>query len=191
MWEESKAAFGVSLTVSLLGLWFAWYRVYRPVVVASFREEVFSIRRDLFMLVARKEIAPSHPGYTRLRWTMNGVLRFAERFGLGRAILIYVFGPKPESASMKELIDTVSDDGVRRQLQGLNDRFCLATCKYLAARSPVLSVLLLGVMLAFLVVLAVKKSGQALHRSELIQCAEPLVERISDEAHRECAFVTG
>ena len=49
-----------------------------PQLVAEFRSDLFDIRRELFLLMAKGRIPASSPAYVRLRNSLNGLLKRAE-----------------------------------------------------------------------------------------------------------------
>jgi len=80
------------------GIWFAFglgiailvfRNVFLPAMVAALRQDIFELRRELFLLMAHGEIECTHPAYTRVRALLNGLLRFAERVTFMDFIVVY------------------------------------------------------------------------------------------------------
>lgn len=84
--------FGVAVIVLLL----AFRYMLRPTLVATFRQRVFALRRELFMLRLEGVILPTDRSYELLMRTLNGVIRFAENFTFGRFLLAFSSRSAPE-----------------------------------------------------------------------------------------------
>lgn len=81
----------VFLNIGAVALVFiALYRVIFPGLVADFRHELFALRRQLFLYMAKGNIEPNHPAYVRLRSTINGLL-FRAEFVTGLQLLVSAF----------------------------------------------------------------------------------------------------
>ena len=77
--------------VSLLGLFGLWVVVcylwadYRS---DSYREDIFSVRDEMFVYAAEGNIPLDHPAYTLLRARMNGLLRHGHELTLTRLFIL-------------------------------------------------------------------------------------------------------
>lgn len=85
--EPELVAFGIQLSVLLLVLPLARGLILVPASVALLRQQLFGLRRRLFLLAADGHLSFNDPAYTRLRMTINSGLRFAERYTLPRMLL--------------------------------------------------------------------------------------------------------
>ncbi|MFP2961840.1 hypothetical protein ACLEPN_29605 [Myxococcus sp. 1LA] len=65
-------------TVAFIALIWAVYGAYVPTLKAEFRHDLFSLRRELFLLMAEGKVDREDPSYVRLRQLINGLLREAE-----------------------------------------------------------------------------------------------------------------
>lgn len=77
--------------LSILALWafFRWpYRRYR---LDRFRDEIFEIRGQLFLLAAQGSLSFDHPAYGNLRQTLNGFIRFGNRLSLSSFVTFAFF----------------------------------------------------------------------------------------------------
>jgi len=82
------AAIALKSVLSLFVLWFFVYYLWRDYRLDSFREDVFSVRDQMFLYAASGKISFEHPAYTILRERMNIILRYGHVFTLTRLILI-------------------------------------------------------------------------------------------------------
>lgn len=74
----------------LLGFWLAIYYLWRDLRYDAFREDIFSVRDELFLWAAQGNIEFSNPAYSILRNRMNALLRHGHDLTLTRAILLFV-----------------------------------------------------------------------------------------------------
>jgi hypothetical protein len=86
--------------LSLFGLWFFVYYLWRDYRIDAFREHVFSIRDRMFLYAANGNISFDHPAYTILRNRMNVLLRYGHEFTLTRMILVLVTHVKLKSETI-------------------------------------------------------------------------------------------
>ena len=83
--QISQPAFGLFF---ILALWVFFYWIYRDYRVDVFRQKLFRLRDELFMLAANGDLDFEHTAYGMTRMTLNGFLRFADRFNIISAILM-------------------------------------------------------------------------------------------------------
>lgn len=74
--------------LGLLALWFVVYYLWRDFRNDSFREDIFSIRDQMFLYAAQGNIGFDHPAYMSLRNRMNVLLRHGHELTLTRMALI-------------------------------------------------------------------------------------------------------
>jgi hypothetical protein len=74
--------------VSLLGLWYLVFWLYRGYSVDAFRQDMFDLRDDLFDAARTGLISFDHPAYGLLRSTINGFIRFGHRFTIGQFLFM-------------------------------------------------------------------------------------------------------
>lgn len=132
-----------------------------PTLHEGFRQKIFFLRRQLFMLVAHGKLSPQDLAYTRLRSTMNGLLRFAERLSLGRLFLHGVIF-RPETKNYVETMDLrlaeIRDDLTKKELIAIREKVGYIIIWHVFFTSPLLW--LVGVV--FLPVLVPVSIGWAL-----------------------------
>jgi hypothetical protein len=85
---ETKVFTVLTSLISILGLVYLIFWVYRGYKVDSFRQKMFYLRNELFDDAARGEIDFSHPSYQILRTTMNGFIRFAHKLDFWTLIAV-------------------------------------------------------------------------------------------------------
>jgi hypothetical protein len=74
--------------LALFALWIAVYYLWPDFRHDSFREDIFSVRDEMFLYAAQGNIDFGNPAYTILRDRMNGLLRHGHDFTLTRMALI-------------------------------------------------------------------------------------------------------
>jgi hypothetical protein len=67
--------------IAYLGFW-----RFRQLRIDSFRQNIFSIRDELFIYAAEGHIGFDHPAYTTLRNMLNGYIRFSHQISLLRLL---------------------------------------------------------------------------------------------------------
>jgi len=85
----------VGISVTLLGLWFLWFYGWQEYLVARFRDRLFSLRSELFVLAAKGSLDFDGPVYCGLRFRLNALLRFAHRVSFLSLIIASLAEPKP------------------------------------------------------------------------------------------------
>ena len=61
------------------GCWFLWFYFIKEYRVAAFREQLFSLRDQLFAVAVEGQMSFDDPAYSELRSLINGMIRFAHR----------------------------------------------------------------------------------------------------------------
>ena len=90
--------------LALFALWIAVYYLWPDFRNDTFREDLFSVRDQMFLYAAQGNIGFDSPAYTILRDRMNGLLRHGHELTLTRMILIAATHSmrKPEALSRWE-----------------------------------------------------------------------------------------
>jgi hypothetical protein len=78
----------VGSLLGLFGLWIAVYYLWRDYRNDSYREDIFSVRDEMFLFAANCNIPFDHPAYTLLRTRMNGLLRHGPQLTLTRLLIL-------------------------------------------------------------------------------------------------------
>lgn len=74
--------------LGLFGLWIAVYYLWPDFRHDSFRDDLFSLRDEMFLYAAQGKISFEHPAYTMLRTRINRLLRHGHDFTLTRMFLV-------------------------------------------------------------------------------------------------------
>ena len=162
------SANGVWVGGSIIALALTFQHIFLPTMVDGFRDRLFSLRRDLLLLVSRGTMSAKDPAYLHLRDDLNRYIRFAERMTFMRGVLI------PTAAHLladhvvkrqvlsyhQQIIANVSDVGLREALRSIDEKIASAIAIHVFASSPVawcLAVILLPV--AFISAIVAGKIG--------------------------------
>jgi hypothetical protein len=181
MAAEMAFARAVWLGLGILALMLVWRTIFVPAIIDHFRQDLFALRRELFLMMADGKIEPTHPAYVRLRSTMNGLLRFAERVSLVRVTLTMMsLRPLPRRKT-QDLIETCEDDEVRAKLEEINSNVgvCFAALSVFA--SPVGWLLLVVLVVGSAVFATCRRITPAMFRAKLGRRAEPIAEVVSTD----------
>jgi hypothetical protein len=125
--------------VGVGGLLFVFQFIVIPALVDTFRERLFSIRRQMFLYMADGHIAPDDPAYVRVRTIINGLLRFAERLTFLRVVLLSAVA-WPEMAispPFEEVLLKVQNETARRRMLEFHLRVQVAIVEHLLVSSPI------------------------------------------------------
>lgn len=180
--DAATIAWVIRLGLSLVALLLAYRLMLRQTLIETFRQDVFQLRREMFLLVVHKKIEPTHPAYTRLRMTMNGAISLAETITLDRLLAWMVFfEPPPADLDIDALIDTVEDaearDGLRKAHRGLGRTIFAHLLMSTPVMWPVLGI-------AVLVVLAKSTAGRIAGRIDVGADPEGLADAALGHKHR-------
>lgn len=132
-------------TLTLFALVAAFQFVVLPSLVEGFRQRIFNLRRDMFLLLVDHGLRPDEPAYTHLRSTMNGVLRFAERLTLTRLLLHGTIFRKQTQAYARKLqqnLANIEDAALREHLIQYRQRLGQEIVRHVITVSPIAWVLL-------------------------------------------------
>ncbi len=159
----------LSTLISLLGLWVLFFWLYRDYRVDTFRQQLFSLRDQLFDYAVSRQIAFDHPAYGFHRRNINGMIRFAHRLTLTwlfTVLLIRRLRPAPEfeQAFHAEREQAIRSAPVHAQakLRGFWDRSLILAAEHLMLCSPVFWILIIPVLLVVLIHVAWQRGADLL-----------------------------
>src|SRR5260221_5341296 len=141
--DPKHAADGVWLGFSVLVLVASFQIVFLPTMVDGFRDRMFALRRELFVLVVDDRIVPTHPAYVYLRNALNAHIRYAERVTFVRGFLapMLAMAIRPtlirHRRSIDEVAATIGDEDVRSAICKIRDGMYAATAWHVLATSPI------------------------------------------------------
>lgn len=137
--EIDTLLFLLSLTA-----YFAWLHYYKKYQLDSYRQDIFTIRDELFVYAAQGKISFEHDAYQMARTYLNGSIRFAERLSFLRMLIMRVEFKKHDSHfdkeiekklgglndDQKEIINTVLNNAVNRTILYIGDKNVLIVITY-------------------------------------------------------------
>lgn len=135
---ETQVANIAWTAASIVLLWATGRYLLIPAVRDTLRHRLFSIRREMFIFMAKGGISADHPAYGRVRSFINSAIRYADAFSLGRTIAgVAVAGElgKERTREVEALIATLPPEAMN-QLQQFRQRAALALGTYAIVRSP-------------------------------------------------------
>ena len=142
--EPDVRASGALFAAGVVTLVLLHRYIYMPASLALFRQDLFTVRRRLFLLGAEGQIPFDHPAYTHLRMTMNGLLRFAERATLSRiALTMWMARSHLDFGATDRLIGAIDDADLRQSLDEVRTDIGMAIFFHLVRTSPVMWFLVL------------------------------------------------
>jgi hypothetical protein len=164
--------------VALLGLWIFVFFFYRNYRLDLFRQEIFTIRDELFDYGASGAVSFSDPAYLLLRKFMNQTIRYAHILTFSRYIVAALLGRRysPDFTNpvqkWRERVDDIEAEEVRNKLLEFHDRVGLAIADQLLRRS--LFLFSIGTLLAVIarIVTGSTASSQEVVKQEQIEALE-------------------
>ncbi len=172
----------ISTLLSLAGLWFLLFWLYRDYCVDRFRQDMFALRDELFDAAREGVLAFNHPAYATLRTTMNGFIRFAHRLSLLHALLLLRVAVKnlePHDSFSRQIstaVETLSPDS-RQRVAKFQFRMNVLVIRYILVNSPILLATLVAPIAAWI---AIK-----ICVSQLLSALRSPLERINSAAMAE------
>lgn len=110
-----------------------------------FRQQMFSLRDELFDFAMDGGISFEDPAYVLLRAQMNAFIRYGHHLTVFRLVMTFVAGEisgtinrRPWNEQWKEAVDNVSREQTQAVLQDFHLRSTMTAAKYILVGSPVL-----------------------------------------------------
>lgn len=148
----------------------------------GFRQDMFSIRDELFDYAASGRISFNDPAYRLLRQLMNGFIRYGHQLTFFRTcVTVFQFKVMHESNEMtwttkwEHSLENIKDQDVRNALTAFHDRAAALVAVRLVLGSPVLIIFLLCAVLT----MAIQKGLHSL-RQMFSDAASTTVSQIMD-----------
>lgn len=164
---EQLQVFLLGLSLGLL--WFTYSYFYKRTRLDALREDLFTIRDELFDYVWRHQLSYDLPAYGLLRLAINGMIRDAHKLNVWTMIL-YLLTREGRLFSSSRVLDCIRDVEVvetRKYLESVYDRLGGRGFHYIATEGPLA---FLGTLA--LVVLATATTGFHNLRTEREQVVE-------------------
>ena len=152
-------------SLGAIASWALWFYFAKEQRVDAFREELFSIRRDLFLMAAAGEVSFASKSYIELRYLINGMLRFAHRISLPTSLVAARLAEiNPDKTNIydkwKRSLEGLPE-GVRDKLDSIHSRMFRAYMNHLVRGSIVLSVMM-AVFIVSAAIREIKEVGASL-----------------------------
>lgn len=168
--------------VFLILLWLFVFFLWKDYCLDNFRERIFTLRDEFFLVGARGEIGFDEPAYQMLRERLNVALRYAHEFTLSR---LFVAIPVPSIGDNERLAWAVQMKALPEETQAILNRyrtmFVLNVLRYMILRAYFLAVLVLLSNLGAKVV----GGFNELMKRYILSKATPGVETLESEALEE------
>lgn len=119
--------------LGLFGLWIVVYYLWRDFRNDSYREDIFSVRDEMFLYAADGNIPFDHPAYTLLRTRMNGLLRHGHELTLTRLLILLAVYDNVRSLSFSAWERAVEQlpDKTRERMKDFNLRINIFVLQHL------------------------------------------------------------
>ena len=157
--------------------------VLRKAIIDSFRQRIFSIRRDALYLVAEGAVSADDPEYIFTDRYLNGLLHFAERFTFSRLIIgIRLYQHYQSSTPMNLIRPSSPDPLASEKLQRIRTRATDRLLWHIFETSPS----------AWFVVLVASPTILVKHRSDIRDAILSALARFlpSSKIEREVSVMT-
>lgn len=147
---------GLIIVSGLLLAYLQWLFLWKPMILDYYRDNIFILRRKLFILVLDGKISPSDNAYKMLWVIFNGAIRYSNRITLVDFIVFSVFYRKSESGTgilkqVRNAIAQVPENETRKELCTLLNSMHEETGRLLFYNNTVLLiVLVLALVVSFL-----------------------------------------
>lgn len=121
---------------SVLALFFLWIVVnylWPDFRCDAFREDIFSVRDEMFLYAVQGNISFDHPAYTTLRNRMNTILRHAHEFTLTRLVLVLLTRDNQKNEEIVRWEKAVNDlpADTQAKMKDFNLRFAIFVLQHL------------------------------------------------------------
>jgi hypothetical protein len=130
---------------------FVLFKYWSEARLDSFRQNMFSLRDELFDFAADGNISFEDPAYRLLRQSMNGTIRYAHQLTFFRVcitmfeISLATHFPRSNwSENWEKAVESQCNDGVRKKLTEFHERSMLLVAHRLVLGSPLLIALVIG-----------------------------------------------
>jgi hypothetical protein len=145
-------------SISLLLIWVSIVWLWRDYFVDDFRQSMFKLREELFLMAVDGEISFDHPAYGMQRSAMNGMIRFGHRYSLFHFIVWTICVRDAGSPLVNEHISRWEKsigslgDQTRKKMLVLRMKMHMLMVAHAIKCSPVLVALVVPSVIALLLV---------------------------------------
>lgn len=138
----------ISSCLSLAGIWFLLFWLYKDFCVDYFREQLFAVRDGMFHAAVNGEISFDDKMYGLVRFTINGFIRFGHELDLVSFLAIFLIGrPKYEYSNgfaekMKEAKTELTPEKLRKYEECMG-RVNIVVVRHVLVSAPILAITIL------------------------------------------------
>ena len=190
---DGNILYALSLPLSCLALVYVFFWLYQPYRLDKYRDNLFTLRAELFDLAANGKIPFDHPAYVILRDTMNGSIRFAHQMGVLDILIYSLLGgnsgtakTEPSYSKMWSTSTEDLDDATKAVLIKFRLRYHLRVIEQLIFTSPVF----VGTMISVVAYLLLKVFSAKIKKFIESLLSSGFIGKIA-ERHDCAAFVMG
>lgn len=132
----------IKTAAALIALWLLWYYCFRPLIIESYRQQLFKIRDRLFDYAADGNLSFNSDAYARLRLLTNSMIRFGHQVTFSRALFTaasVVVRPDPmASRGLEYILEPISSlpESQKSYLLKLHAEILVETLWYMVLRCP-------------------------------------------------------
>jgi hypothetical protein len=173
--------------VLLVGIWAILFWLWPMVRLDCFRQQMFTVRDDLFDYAASGKISFRHPAYRLLRQSMNGFIRYGHQISFCQFVMTWLAWKAIEGRNSfnwerqwRSALDSL-DAETRKDLLGFHDRGTAHVSERIIFGSPLLILVLAISVVAVVFHVGLKSAGEVLAAALSSTAARAVDQRILDE----------
>lgn len=128
----------ILVMVGLAGTWFVYSVVYQRTRQRAFREDLFTIRDELFDYMRQQGLSFDLPAYGRMRYLINGLIRFSERIQFVPTMLL-LFATRRDAYGgdrLSSAIAEIQDPAVRAHFESVQAHVAERLLKFVFLEGP-------------------------------------------------------
>jgi hypothetical protein len=127
----------IESALGLFGLWIAVYYLWPDYRNDAYREDIFSVRDEMFLFALDNNIPFDHPAYALLRARMNLLLRHGQELTVNRLLILSTLRKDVRSETFLGWQRAVTElpEGLRQQMAEFNLRINIFVLQHLIYRS--------------------------------------------------------
>jgi hypothetical protein len=154
----------------------------------EFRQNMFSVRNELFDYAAAGHISYNDPAYRLLRQLMNGYIRYGHQLTFFRVFLTVIQSKTMGRANdltwttrWEKALANIKDEKVRSSLSSFHDRTAILVATRLVFGSPVLIIFLLCAIFTMMVHKGLRSLNQILNEATSSAVSQIVDARLLEE----------
>ena len=118
-------------------LFFVYHYMYKRTRLDQLREDIFTMRDELFDYMWQHNVSYQLPAYQLMRNLLNGLIRFADKLSLPAVFLLAYFShPSRQTPALHAAIEEIPDPEVRNHFIKVNSRVFHRIVTHLLLEGP-------------------------------------------------------